>query len=130
MHIPDPQSHVLPPPIHFPKLPGKNVYALAVFHQLHCLYHISASFDKLVLQLREHNFTVDEYMLGHNNHCFDYLREAVICAADTTLEGQAQRHGGAKVPGTDGTGGMHVCKDYDAVVSWMEERSLYDGVFL
>lgn len=130
MEIPDPTLHVLPPPIHFPKLPGKNVYAVAVFHQLHCLYHIAASFDRLVLQLRERNFTIDENTLIHNNHCFDYLREAVMCASDTTLEGQAQGHGGAKILGTDGTGGMHVCKDYDAVVAWMQERSLYDGVHL
>lgn len=53
-----------------------------------------------------------------------------MCNADTTLEGQAQTEGWRDTPGTDGTGGVHVCRDYDEVVAWAEGRRLYDVVHL
>ncbi|KAF1349382.1 hypothetical protein EJ07DRAFT_140339 [Lizonia empirigonia] len=130
LHIPTHASHTLPPPIHIPSLPGKDVFAIAVFHQMHCLYHMTAYIDTLVLQMRAGNMTIDEQKLSHNDHCFNYLRNAIMCTADTTLEGQALTHGERETPGTDGTGAVHVCRDYDGVFTWAERNRLYDVAHL
>ncbi|KAG9204307.1 hypothetical protein G6514_001381 [Epicoccum nigrum] len=127
-------SHALPPPMHFDKYPalrGKNTYVLAVFHQMHCLYHMQAYMDTLAMQIRAGNMTLDEHKLIHNDHCFNYLRNAIMCAADTTLEGQIVRPDhDPSVAGTDGTGAMHVCKNWDEVVRWAEGNRLYDKAHL
>ncbi|KAF9692899.1 hypothetical protein EKO04_009006 [Ascochyta lentis] len=130
IHVPNPTSHTLPPAMHFPSLPQKSIYSIAAIHQLHCLYRLTAFTDSLVLQMRAGNLTLDEAGLVHNNHCIDYLRNAVVCAADTTLEGQAVARGGREVPGTDGMGGVHVCRDWEGVVGWAEGRRLYDDLHL
>lgn len=115
----------------YPALRGKNTYVLAVFHQMHCLYHMQAYMDTLAMQIRAGNMTLDEHKLKHNDHCFNYLRNAVMCAADTTLEGQIVRDDhDPSVPGTDGTGAMHVCKNWDEVVRWAEGERLYDKAHL
>lgn len=110
----------------FPTLRGKHTYVLAVFHQMHCLSHMQASMDKLALQMRAGNSTLDEHALVHNDHCFNYLRNAIMCTADTTLEGQIEGDGWDGEAGTDGTGAMHVCKNWDEVVAWAERNRLYD----
>lgn len=112
--------------MHFPQNPHHDVYALAVFHELHCLMHISAYLDKLVLQIRRRDFVLDEGELGHNDHCFNYLRNALMCCGDTTLEGQSQADMFRDVPGTDGTGAVHVCRRYEEVVAWAEGRRITD----
>lgn len=97
---------------------------------MHCLYHMTAYIDTLVLQMRAGNTTIDEQKLSHNDHCFDYLRNAIMCTADTTLEGQALTHGERDTPGTDGTGAVHVCRDYEGVFAWAERNRLYDVAHL
>ncbi|KAJ4370254.1 hypothetical protein N0V86_008991 [Didymella sp. IMI 355093] len=133
LDLPDYKDHVLPPPMHyeeFPQLAGKDTYVLAVFHQMHCLYHISMTMDSLAMQMRAGNTTVDEHELVHNDHCFDYLRNAIMCMADTTLEGQIEGQDWDGETGTDGTGAMHVCRNWDEVVRWAEGKRLYDVAHL
>lgn len=84
-------------------------YMMAVFHQLHCL-----------------SYVVDHYQQGyaganltgevahHSAHCFDYLRQSIMCAADTNLEGDTETG--------PGWGSEHTCADYDAVLAWANER--------
>lgn len=110
----------------YPVLRGKDTYVLAVFHQMHCLYHMQAYMDVLAMQIRAGNTTLDERKLIHNDHCFNYLRNAIMCTADTTLEGQIEGEDWDGEAGTDGTGAMHVCKNWDEVVSWAERNRLYD----
>lgn len=55
------------------------------------------------------------------DHCFRYLRQSLLCCGDTAFEGQAPN---ATLPTTDGTGAIHVCKDYDAILSWAEGQSV------
>ena len=131
VEIHDYQKYSLPPPMHFDefeKLRGKDTYVLAAFHQMHCLFHMQMFIDRLAMQLRAGNTTVDEHELIHNDHCFDYLRNAVMCMADTTLEGQIEREGWDGEAGTDGTGAVHVCRSWDEVKGWAEKRRLYDVV--
>lgn len=104
--------------MHFQEMPNKEVYAIAVFHEMHCLMRLSGFVDKLLMQIRNHDFTLDEAEVVHNDHCFNYLRNAVMCCGDTTLEGQSQAPMLKNVPGTDGTGAVHVCRHYDEITSW------------
>ncbi len=53
-----------------------------------------------------------------------------MCASDTTLEGQAQDNTSRENVGTDGTGGTHVCRDYEELRAWAEGRRLYDVTHL
>ncbi|USP78105.1 uncharacterized protein yc1106_05379 [Curvularia clavata] len=125
--IPDYDSHQLPPPMHFKEAPGKQSYSIAVFHELHCLMHIAAAMDDLIMQIRNKDFTLNENRLVHNDHCFDYIRNAIMCFGDTTLEGQSQTPGLEDIPGTDGTGAIHVCRNFDEVSKWAEMKRLNEG---
>jgi hypothetical protein len=51
----------------------------------------------------------------HSAHCFDYIRQALMCAGDTTLEG--------KTEAGPGWGSVHECVDYDALLGWANEHS-------
>ncbi|KAF2030395.1 hypothetical protein EK21DRAFT_65519 [Setomelanomma holmii] len=119
IEVPDYTSYTLPPPMHFDlSSPDKEVYAVAVFHQLHCLMHMSGYIDKLMMQIRNKDFRLDEGEIGHNDHCFNYLRNALMCCGDTTLEGQSQAKMFEHVAGTDGTGAVHVCRNYYEISAW------------
>ncbi|RMZ70428.1 Thioesterase domain-containing [Pyrenophora seminiperda CCB06] len=117
-------SYLLPPPMNFF---NKDVYAIAVFHQLHCLMHMALYTDKLVLQIRNKDFVLDEGKLWHNDHCFNYIRNALLCCGDTTLEGQSQTPEVKNIPGTDGTGAVHVCRNYEDVKRFAEKTRLSDA---
>ena len=104
----------------YPALRGKNTYVLAVFHQMHCLYHMQAYMDTLAMQIRAGNMTLDEHKLKHNDHCFNYLRNAVMCAADTTLEPREEEEGSKGV--IPGEGVAHTCRDWTQVDNWTEIR--------
>lgn len=52
----------------------------------------------------------------HVNHCFDYLRQAILCNMDSTLEGSVTK-------GNHGTSGwevLHTCRSYTAGKAWAE----------
>lgn len=106
---------------------------ISVFHQLHCLV---SRFDILKSPYADINQYVtrasyfsarsgnlDEINNNHLMHCWDYLRQAIICAGDTTLEWiQAPPNN----TGSTGWGYQHVCKDYSAIFSWATEHRLTD----
>lgn len=60
----------------------------------------------------------------HVDHCFQYLRQSLLCCGDTALEGQDPR---TDKPGTDGTGAVHVCKEFDGIMAWADSRRLVDA---
>lgn len=60
--------------------------------------------------------TLTKELAHHSSHCFDYLRQSILCAADTTLEG--------KTTSGPGWGSVHECKDYDALLAWANEHSV------
>ena len=57
----------------------------------------------------------------HLRHCFDYLRQALLCAADSTLEPWSEELGGVT-----GWGVERVCRDYGELKGWVEERRTND----
>ncbi|KAE9375971.1 hypothetical protein N431DRAFT_404069 [Stipitochalara longipes BDJ] len=73
----------------------KNHFGVSVFHQLHCLGLIrQAYFDALTNNTRtgdrdpfqHYRHKIDLNFEEHVGHCLDYLRQAVMCAADMTIE--------------------------------------------
>ena len=55
----------------------------------------------------------------HIRHCFDYLRHALMCAADTNFEPIDWALGGST-----GWGFSRKCRDYDSVARWAEQWRL------
>jgi len=92
---------------------GEEYFAFGVsmWHQMHCLNHIRA-----VLVNGDDGS-------DHTEHCFHYLRQGILCAADTTLEaGGTSRTlaNGDKV--ATGVGTVHTCRDWRQVHNWMESQ--------
>lgn len=57
----------------------------------------------------------------HIDHCFDYIRQSIMCCGDTALEGVSNLSNDPIMRNeTDGWGFTHVCKDYGEVIGFME----------
>ncbi|KAK1850328.1 hypothetical protein CCHR01_07037 [Colletotrichum chrysophilum] len=103
-----------------------KIAGLSVFHQLHCLgalrkFMWEVIYDKVdtkkMLQQWPENVTSRTYDqaihgLWHIAHCFDYLRQAVQCSGDTSLEFVSENTGRAVVDGLDYP---HECKNWDEI---------------
>jgi hypothetical protein len=113
-------------------------YMVSVFHQLHCLVGFPArSFNvhlplhkfQTLMDSTKQSYLAEHYRIAwsgtaltkkvghHSAHCFDYIRQAIMCAADTTLEGQTDAG--------PGWGSKHMCTDYDQVLKWTNEHGAY-----
>ncbi|CAI4212678.1 unnamed protein product [Parascedosporium putredinis] len=86
-------------------------YMVTLYHQLHCLSYLVEH-----LQAGYSGARLTEEVAHHAAHCFDYIRQGIMCAADTTLEGQTEA-GPAGAPSTSAR-----ITTRDAVVG---ERRLY-----
>ena len=53
--------------------------------------------------------------LSHLAHCFDYLRQAILCAGDTTIEWARQAEEGDKTSQVDGWEIEHQCRSSNAI---------------
>lgn len=71
----------------------------------------------------EHDSHSHQHSHNHVDHCFRYLRQSLLCCGDTALEGQDPN---TDTQGTDGTGAVHMCKDYDAIRDWAERNRIVD----
>ncbi|KAI8627284.1 hypothetical protein F5Y19DRAFT_477498 [Xylariaceae sp. FL1651] len=91
-----------------------QVYTLSIMHQLHCLWSIHESF---YTALHAHPEDVDMQDFPHIRHCFDYVRQSIMCSADVTLEPVDLALGG--VTGWDG---KHICRDFGSVTAWAEDH--------
>jgi hypothetical protein len=58
----------------------------------------------------------------HATHCFEYLRQALMCAADTNLEDTYPYvdEDGKAFLATDGWSSEKICRDFEAVREWAE----------
>ena len=64
---------------------------------------------------------------SHMKHCFDYLRQALMCGADTTLEGLRSGPDGV-LANVDGWGATHECRNYQEIYDWtMSHRASGSG---
>ena len=119
----------------------KPVYTTSVTHQLHCLFMIMHGFNDMALN--HGSLAMDmsggdddegltregEDPMEHLSHCFDYLRQAIMCHGDTALEG-LQTTFGPDVGGSDGWNVKHVCRPWDQIHDWLEERRIDDRVWI
>jgi hypothetical protein len=121
---------------------SKPVYTTSVTHQLHCLYMIMTGMNELALN--HGTFKMDmssggehdegltregEDPADHLSHCFDYLRQTIMCHGDTALEG-LQTTFGPEVGGSDGWNTQHMCKKWQSVYDWLEEKRIDDRVWI
>ncbi|KUJ18803.1 uncharacterized protein LY89DRAFT_706441 [Mollisia scopiformis] len=109
--------HDLPHPIMWP---DKTVFTTSMTHQLHCLFAVVQTYSGL-----KSNTTLPEDHHWHMIHCFDYMRQAIMCSADMALEGLETTfpdHNG----GSDGWDSKHICKDYGQVIDYLESVRAYD----
>lgn len=64
----------------------------------------------------------DDDASWHVMHCFDYLRQAIMCSGDVALEGMQTTFPDGKSGGSDGWDAKHVCRDYDQVYRFLTRR--------
>ncbi|KZT02852.1 uncharacterized protein LAESUDRAFT_660898, partial [Laetiporus sulphureus 93-53] len=87
----------------------KNFAAMSLYHQLHCLNHLSQAiaFGQNVSGPETH----------HAGHCLGYLRQMILCHSDITLEpvGWIEDFDGSIVKGATGIGVTHECRDWTQV---------------
>jgi hypothetical protein len=62
----------------------------------------------------------------HDMHCFDYLRQNIMCCGDTALEGTQTSFPDPNIPGSDGWDSIHVCKDYDQIREFFDAHRAWD----
>lgn len=70
---------------------------------------------------REEWAMLDPQKVDHRAHCVEYLRQSILCSADTTLEGET----GAWAKST-GWGQTHSCVDFDALTEYANERAMWN----
>ncbi|GKT65086.1 hypothetical protein ColTof4_07474 [Colletotrichum tofieldiae] len=128
----DPAAHDnLPVPL--PEFAPRTVFTTSMTHQLHCLYAILESYAGLAVNgsaavdMHSHIPEGTEGAEGpwHLQHCFEYLRQAIMCAGDVALEG-TQTTFPAGFTGSDGWDAKHVCKDYKQVYDYLDKNRALD----
>jgi hypothetical protein len=112
---------------YIPGQDGYSSFAVSAFHQIHCLAMLRGAFYHLLedpgvatqmIELpKEFNIT------KHLEHCFDYLRQGIMCAADPTIESVHHNVGSSR---DDGWGNTHVCRSWDALKGFVESRRASD----
>lgn len=56
------------------------------------------------------------FNVGHMDHCFDYIRQVIMCGGDMALAGE-------NFPGGSNQFGVpHVCKNWDEIYQWLEKN--------
>ncbi|CZR52520.1 uncharacterized protein PAC_02397 [Phialocephala subalpina] len=68
---------------------------------------------------------MQEQEYTHMEHCFDYLRQSILCHGDSTLEGAVVYPDGKVNNVVDGMGVVHRCRDMEDV--WTHYRVLGMG---
>jgi hypothetical protein len=85
---------------------------VSVFHQLHCLSYLAEHFQR-----GYGGIELTEEVAHHSAHCFNYVRQGLMCNADVTLEG--------KTDVGPGEGSEHECVDYEALLKWANDNAAY-----
>ncbi|KAH8817349.1 hypothetical protein F5884DRAFT_874354 [Xylogone sp. PMI_703] len=128
--VENPQTIGLPAS-HIQAETGKQIYALAAFHQLHCLALMRAAWHTVLdggTEALNHpvhiaNNPPGHIVTEHVEHCFDYLRQTIMCYSDTTLEPFLESDGRTlKSEGSSGWGAVHMCRNFDKFASWAKEN--------
>lgn len=84
-------------------------------HQMHCL-------DVLRVGFAMGGVGAGAGYIEHAEHCLRYLRQAILCRADSTLEPSTPERDAAGVweHAASGVGSVHRCKDWTAMRRYLE----------
>ncbi|KAK4222122.1 hypothetical protein QBC38DRAFT_520194 [Podospora fimiseda] len=117
------QFNNLPTPL---KFYPNSTFTTSMTHQLHCLHaivRVVAAYTSDRLDM------LPEEGAWHVAHCFDYMRQSIMCAGDLALEGQ-QTTFPPNVKGSDGWDAKHVCKDYGQILKHLEGNRADDELWI
>jgi Mycotoxin biosynthesis protein UstYa len=78
---------------------------------------IKAHFDEAI---------IDAKLQNQLDRCFDYFRQALVCAGDTTLE-HAVVINETVIGDTDGWGIEHRCRDWNAIFNFANNNRINAG---
>ena len=95
--------------------PSKRFFGLSMYHQIHCLDSL-----RYAILGREHPAKRMRKDVPHPQHCLNYLRQTILCAADLTLEPEVQPESQDVGEGLFAT---HICKDWSKVHEFVEFNS-------
>ncbi|KAG1882216.1 hypothetical protein F4604DRAFT_1577633 [Suillus subluteus] len=85
--------------------PNGRLFGVSMFHQIHCLQ---------MIRLALINGPND-----HSGHCLNFLRQAILCNSDTTLD---PVYTNGSTAGSDGLGVTHICRDWSQLYAYIEEN--------
>lgn len=102
---------LLPPPPFLPK------HRTNIAPQL---YYTVDSYHQMVISNGTKFGFKGERNDAHANHCFEYLRNQLLCMGDMTLEGSQS------VLDATGNGQAHMCRNMDEAKEWIESRRVDD----
>ncbi|OOF98337.1 hypothetical protein ASPCADRAFT_128496 [Aspergillus carbonarius ITEM 5010] len=103
-----------------------QISVLGVFHSLHCLYMIRRGYYA-ANQTSHMAFDLGLDRESHVGHCFDYLRQSLVCSADSNLQPANRRVFEDADWGFD-----RQCRDIEELRTWAEEWRVWDmnGTFI
>ena len=99
-----------------------STFTTSMTHQLHCLHaivEVVAAYTSGELE------RVPQEGGWHLGHCFEYLRQSIMCCGDVALEGQHTTFP-VGFTGSDGWDAKHVCRDYKQVLTHLEKNRVDD----
>ncbi|KIJ54787.1 hypothetical protein M422DRAFT_24677 [Sphaerobolus stellatus SS14] len=94
--------------------PHKRPFQVSFVHQLHCLDGIRTAF-----------LLNDTYAAKHLTHCLRFLRQTILCSADTTLDGGfilPSEKTGEMLYAARGDGSVHRCKDWTKLTRYLVDN--------
>ncbi|KAK3352258.1 hypothetical protein B0T25DRAFT_477578 [Lasiosphaeria hispida] len=103
-----------------------STFTTSMTHQIHCLHNIVEVVAALTSNQPD---MMPMEGAWHLSHCFEYLRQSIMCCGDVALEGQ-QTTFPEGWKGSDGWDAKHVCKDYSQVISYLEDNSADKDVWI
>lgn len=120
------EERQLLPSMKLPSDNSKRVYILEAYHMLHCLVIQLRTISLCTLMgsqkiMRKTFYELlrgqpPSFKLGHTSHCFDALRQNIMCNADDTL---LYTFGRAKA----GDGQPRKCRDWNVLRDWATEHT-------
>ncbi|KAL0070222.1 hypothetical protein AAF712_002712 [Marasmius tenuissimus] len=104
-------------------IPGDEGYYIAeldVFHNLHCLNMVRKALNPAYYP--EWNITASEKSAQHVSHCIDWVRQSIMCHADTSvIVWQWEDWVNSSIVKGDVA---HTCRNFKKIQDWAKERVL------
>lgn len=100
-------------------------FSLAAYHQLHCINSLRFSYTVA----RDGLVTDPEVLkdkIGHDNHCFQFIRQSILCKADDALVPFGQDN---RTLSGAGFGISHKCRNWAQLRNFvLENDKKWDGI--